>query len=503
MSVVVSTAYSVKTVAADRSNYWRYYGLKRDPFVPGTRENEFYLSPRWEQSFDLIHYLCQEANVLLTVSGGKGSGKTTFLRQFIDHFGESLRVCQLAASANLDVASLIAALTREFALPAVSAEETLEEQLDAQLSQLQYSQQLCLLTIDSAHRLSDETLQALLYLIAQQSEDQMRLHILLVGESNLKDRLASLAEQNGEKEICHHITLEPFDLAETKNYLTQRMSAAGLPAALPLSTRDIVRIHNQAQGIPSRINALARQVLFDAISQRRLNFVFNFLSARKSLLLGGSVLLLILLLCAIFLGRGSNRPPLAFITTAKASDATIGQATAGNIPVIPTPVNAEIVSDNLTKPVLVNSDQAIVVNQSSIAVENKVQTVNAPVEASPTVLASNDQQQVMDKPVQQPIHIEKMKLQAPRVTGKSAVIPTAGNYTIQLLGAGNEAKIKAFVNEYKLQNKVEITQGEHQGRHWYTVLYGRYTTEADAIQAVKQLPTDLQSLHPWVKKSKA
>jgi type II secretory pathway predicted ATPase ExeA/septal ring-binding cell division protein DamX len=578
MSVAVSAVYSssarAKATTADRSNYWRYYGLQRDPFVPGIRENEFYLSPRWEQSFDLIHYLCQEANVVLTVTGGKGYGKTTFLRHFISHFGDTLRVCQLAASPNLDVAGLIAALTRDFALPNPTG-ETIEEQLDEQLSQLQYSPELCLVTIDSAHRLSDDTLQALLYLIAQQSENQMRLHVLLLGETSLKERLEKLAEQNGEKDICHYVALEPFDVAETKQYLTQRMTAAGLPAALPLSAASITRIHNQTEGVPSRINAVARQVLVDDINQQSLNSVVNFFSARKTLFLGGLVVIAILLLGAIFLEHGNHRS-LSIITAAKASDVASAPSVpsvsseptpalvANDVPFVSAPVQAELVADTFTKPIEVGSNQEIVITQSSATVENaSVQNKNsanvgqvvaqqlpdnknvrersahpdlqksaipvAATEKHPAVLANNDDQVNVDqgrdregavennvgasgaRPQEQVKNVNtgdrRPPLQKTHPAAKKAVATTEsahGDYTIQLLGGSSEKALAAFISKYKLQpDKVKIVRGKNKGVDWYRLDYGQYETSAAAEKAMKQLPENLQSMHPWVKKISA
>lgn len=489
MSVAVDAGYAVgTTITADRANYWRYYGLRRNPFVLGVRdESEFYLAPRWEQCFDLIHYLCREANVLLTVVGEKGGGKSTFLSYFLDHFCEDMQTCRLSGSPHLTAAPLMTELTKAFALSAPEA-GTLEEQLDAQLTQMQYASKPCLLTIDNAHRLPDETLQALLYFVAQQSENQMRLHVLLLGEASLQERLK-------EKEICHHLTLEPFDQQETKNYLAVRLTAAGLPAAVPFSQASLTRIYNLTGGVPSRINAVARQALIDAMEQRQLHSVFDFLRSRKTFLLGGGVLLGAVLLFASFFARNSHIP--AFITAARASDKVVSNpvvpavADAG-LPVLPTPI----------KPIVVASNQALVINESSVTVEDQAQPQPKP-EEKKVEEKKIENKKVEEKQVEEK-QVEKKKVEEKKVEGKKvSVNPQTnpqGHYTVQLIGVSSEQSLKAFIATHHLDGKTTHTHSHHQNKDWYTVLYGRYSTQSAAEQAIQQLPQTLRELHPWVRK---
>lgn len=337
MAVYADVGYSTGTVVADRSNYWRYYGLRRDPFTLGVKEDELCLFPRWEQYFDLLHYLCHSSNVLLTVVGSKGSGKTTFLRHFVERISDSARICQLIASPALDPTHLCSALVKDFELPPVHSEH-LEDQLDTHLANLQHGSQLCLLVIDSAHRLPKESLELLFYLIKQQSECQMRLHVVLFGEPPLRDALEALTEHETDRELYHHLPLDRLELAETESYLKHRLSAAGLPAAFPLSRSNVTRIHNLAEGIPGRINAVARQVLIDTMQQRELYSLLDYIRIRKSQFLGAGVLLATLIVLAFFLGRGSHAPlvPVTHEVTAPKSQAlsltTVAQQVVANNP---------------------------------------------------------------------------------------------------------------------------------------------------------------------------
>src|SRR5690348_16999797 len=117
MAAYADTQYGSKVIASDRSNYWRYYGLHRDPFMPIVEDNNFFLPVRWEQYFDLLQYLCESTNVLLNVVGVKGSGKTTFMRQFIAQASDSAKVSRLVGSTVLTAEQLSKTLIKDFNLP--------------------------------------------------------------------------------------------------------------------------------------------------------------------------------------------------------------------------------------------------------------------------------------------------------------------------------------------------------------------------------------------------
>lgn len=387
--------YSAGTVVADRSNYWRYYGLRRDPFTAGLKDDEFYMFPRWEQYVDLLQYLCHSSNVLLAVTGTKGSGKTTFLRHFVDRISENTRICQLSASPLLDANQLCTALTKEFALPSCTA-DALEDQLDTHLANLQHSPELCLLVIDNAHRLPKDTLQALLYLVRQQSESQMRLHILIFGIEGLKDSLTGLAEAEGERELFHHLPLEPLKLEETKAYLKHRMAAAGLPAALPLSSTSISRIHSLTEGIPGRINAVTRQVLIDGMKQEpSLGWFVEFVKERQALLLGGGILLLILVLAAFFLARDSHYP------MSLTPIVTIEQAGSKQLMAKVLTISQRLHHAAAIKPVMQSTQSAMEADQQQPAMVNQVTTIIEPTPNGPVSLSNVDSANVIPSAVPQ------------------------------------------------------------------------------------------------------
>lgn len=307
MPIDIALRNDARVITSDRGNYWRYYGLRCDPFAPGMLSNEIYAVPRWEEYCDLLHYLCHSSNALLVATGIKGSGKTTFMHQFMTQLDEATHQCQLLATPALDIEQITAILVKEFSLAAPHG-ESLEDQFESLAISFQQCKNPCMLIIDDAHRLSETTLQMLLYLIKQQSEAQMRLHILLLGTPQLNEVFARLTAEEGERELMHHLSLEPLTLEETHRYIKHRLAVAGLPAAVPLSQATINRIHNLSEGILGRINVVARQALIDGMRQPQLHAALDFVRTYQTQFLGGSILLMVLIFMAIMLARGNQVP---------------------------------------------------------------------------------------------------------------------------------------------------------------------------------------------------
>lgn len=87
----------------------------------------------------------------------------------------------------------------------------------------------------------------------------------------------------------------------------------------------------------------------------------------------------------------------------------------------------------------------------------------------------------------------------------SANQPTLGSanesreYTMQLMASQQLGDVKNFIAKHHLVNNAHYYSTERNGRPWYILTYGNYQTQDQAVQALRELPADLKSYHPWVK----
>jgi DamX protein len=522
MTAYADTQYGSKVIANDRSNYWRYYGLHRDPFMPIVEDTNFFLPARWEQYFDLLHYLCESTNVLLNVVGAKGSGKTTFMRQFVAQASDNAQVCRLVGSAVLTAAQLSKTLIKDFNLPKPTGETT-EEQWESLCLSLQAGAQPYLLVIDDGHRLPQETLKIILNLIKQQSEHQMRLHILLIGEMQLMGLLNALKEGDADRELIHHITLEPFSPLDTEAYIKHRLVAAGLPGGMPLRVTDIARIHKLSEGVPGRINAVARQVLIDVMQQRQLYSFAHFIRARRTQFLGGTVIFIGLLALAFILTRGSHDPALQLynlLVSEKTDPAPINRnetnatvpATQQKAVVMPTAVinNAEL-STGPVKTIGANKAANTNTWYETSMVEFKAKSSDPKKLTAQTVENSPVQTTVIEpaKPITtvktvktaaaiiQPAQTKKAPISNKLLALDSPLLSNPNHYTLQLIGVSSEAAVSQFINKYQLNEQAYYYNTKLRNKNWYVVVFGDYTTRQEAQNALNTLPVPVRDLQPW------
>jgi len=73
------------------------------------------------------------------------------------------------------------------------------------------------------------------------------------------------------------------------------------------------------------------------------------------------------------------------------------------------------------------------------------------------------------------------------------------HYTLQILGAHNKAKIDNVIKRNHLDKKASVYHTYLKGEDWYVLIYGDYSTPAEALSAIDRLPPSAQQLKPWVK----
>jgi len=125
-----------------------------------------------------------------------------------------------------------------------------------------------LLILDEAQNLSIEILEELRLLSNVNSETDLVLQILLVGQPELRDKLARPELRQFAQRVSVDSHLRPLDRNETRAYIRHRLTVAGgnpnlfLPEAIEL-------VYARTNGIPRLINQLCDYALVYAFADGR------------------------------------------------------------------------------------------------------------------------------------------------------------------------------------------------------------------------------------------
>jgi general secretion pathway protein A len=116
------------------------------------------------------------------------------------------------------------------------------------------------LLIDEAQNLPADALEQVRLLTNLETDTQKLLQILLLGQPELRDKLARPELRQLAQRITARFHLTPLDLRETAAYLRHRWRVAG-GQKFPFEPRAVQRMHRRSGGVPRLLNVVAERAL--------------------------------------------------------------------------------------------------------------------------------------------------------------------------------------------------------------------------------------------------
>jgi hypothetical protein len=128
---------------------------------------------------------------------------------------------------------------------------------------------MVLLVIDEAQNLSLPALEEIRMLSNMETEKSKLVQILLIGQPDLRDKLArpELEQLRQRSTVSHHLL--PLDTEETARYINHRLARASIGAPLEFPRGVTDRIHDRSGGIPRLINVIADATLVFGYGEER------------------------------------------------------------------------------------------------------------------------------------------------------------------------------------------------------------------------------------------
>jgi putative secretion ATPase (PEP-CTERM system associated) len=249
--------------------YERFYDLRERPFALSPDPDYLYPSRVHREALDYLRYGLECHAGFVVITGEIGSGKTTLLQTLLRGLDSQTTVARIV-NTMLEPRELLETIMLDFGLDAGGKSKPL---LLRDLAQYLVDQRLAgrmvLLVIDEAQNLSPATLEELRMLSNLETEKSKLLQIVLVGQPNLRDKLATPELEQLRQRITVSYHLEPIDADETRNYVNHRLRRAALHTPLEFPREVTDAVHSRSRGIPRVVNVICDAALVFGYAEER------------------------------------------------------------------------------------------------------------------------------------------------------------------------------------------------------------------------------------------
>lgn len=240
--------------------YEKFYNLNENPFQIDPDPRYLYLSPKHENALGYLRYGLMQKAAFTLLTGEIGTGKTTATLYFLSKYCKDIKTA-LVSNTNVAPDQLLTLILKNFKIrPHESDKSRNLDLLYLFLTENFFKKIPCLLIIDEAQNLSEESLEEIRMLSNFQRDGNLLLQIMLVGQPELKARLKSpnLAHISQKISVSYHLTA--LSHQQTLIYMACRLKKAGGSHHLfSREAKDL--IYKTSAGIPRTINMLCDAAL--------------------------------------------------------------------------------------------------------------------------------------------------------------------------------------------------------------------------------------------------
>ncbi len=480
----------------------------------------FYAGKQHSKHLDLLLHLSRYSNLLLTVTGPQGSGKTHLKNRMLQQLDSGVVVSLLDGEKTTTAAQLLPKLsqTLNIEIPAKADFEFYLTEIRYLSNQLSNEGGSCLIVIDNAENLEQDALDLILELATTVSDSQ-RPHLALFGRQALFTKLHHQDNIARFESVGHHLPLEGFNESEARLYLEHRCASVGIHS-LPLSEQQFAKVYKASKGLPGLLNlALVNQLkqgednpiaLNDETPVKtkkvksptkpaaKPNANKTAKKAKKQrnlplwMLFAGAGVLALLVVGFLYKDQflSSSTPKVSL-----ANNVQDPLQSKNTLPILPVKPLVEDTTPITEEPA---AAEKVIVDEQPSNVTTREQPLDLPDDTPNGVSRA--------VPTPQPTTAEPEEVKPATWVDSGSrreatlMAKPADHYTLQMMGSLDETSVKNYI-QAQGANAVNFSyfESRYQGKPWYVVVYGDYTDRDQALAGIQNLPEALQKQPPWAK----
>ena len=207
--------------------YTDYFGFCDNPFSVAFDLRFFFETPVHQEAYVNLCYGIYERKGLLLLTGEAGTGKTTLLLRLMKNLDEGFP-CVFFDSLDWTFEELLGSICAEFGLQTEKTSRLQKIQaLKEFLQQRVQAGGTGVLLIDEAQNLEDQTLENLRLLLNLEMSNKKLLQIVLVGQPELKLKLAQTSLRQFKQRIAIQCQLSCLREPEIGPFIRHQLRMAG------------------------------------------------------------------------------------------------------------------------------------------------------------------------------------------------------------------------------------------------------------------------------------
>jgi general secretion pathway protein A len=240
--------------------YEAFYQFKEKPFSLLPDPDFLFLSSKHAVAMSMLEYSLAGQAGFCAITGEIGSGKTTLIRALLRRIGRdvTLGLISNTHSSHTELAAwALAAFGQQ--VPTSSNADVYQALMHFLINEYSAGRR-CVLIVDEAQNLTIESLEELRLLSNINSERDLLLQIILVGQPQLLEKLKrpEMCQFAQRISVAYHLT--PLDFEETRRYINHRLTIAGTTREI-FSDLAMGAIQYYSGGVPRLVNSICDMAL--------------------------------------------------------------------------------------------------------------------------------------------------------------------------------------------------------------------------------------------------
>lgn len=207
--------------------YTKFYGLTRKPFSLIPDPSFLYLSPKHKKALTTLQYGLVSQAGFTVITGEIGSGKTTLVRSLLEKIKAQCEV-GLITNTHSAFGDLLTWVLAAFDIESTASNKA-ERYRDFVkfITEKSNTGTRVVLIVDEAQNMDIQTLEELRLLSNINTNQEIMLQLVLVGQPELVDKLNQPELVQFSQRISIEYHLNPLSYEETEQYIDFRLKVAG------------------------------------------------------------------------------------------------------------------------------------------------------------------------------------------------------------------------------------------------------------------------------------